>query len=65
MAVSKILVLSTHYRNIPEVVEDGVTGLLAKRGAEGLASRLRWLIEYPNKMRCYVGGGAQACGGGI
>lgn len=50
MAASGMPIVSTHHCDIPEVVEDGVTGLLAEeRDVEGLASRLRWLIEHPNR----------------
>jgi colanic acid/amylovoran biosynthesis glycosyltransferase len=50
MAASGMPIVSTHHCDIPEVVKDGVTGLLAdERDVEGLALRLRWLIEHPNK----------------
>lgn len=42
-------IVSTHHCNIPEVVEDGVTGLLAEGDVEGLASRLQWFLEHLNR----------------
>jgi colanic acid/amylovoran biosynthesis glycosyltransferase len=52
MAASGMPVVSTRHCDIPEVVRDGVTGLLADEGdVEGLVSRLRWLAEHPQCWR--------------
>jgi colanic acid/amylovoran biosynthesis glycosyltransferase len=52
MAASGIPIVSTRHCDIPEVIEDGVTGLLAdERDVEGLVSRLRWLAEHPQRWR--------------
>ena len=41
-------VLSTCHTGIPELVEDGVTGVLSEeRDVEGLADRLEYLIQHP------------------
>lgn len=46
MAATGILVISTRHSDIPEVVVDGVTGLLAEEGdVEGLTRHLGWLAE--------------------
>ena len=50
MAASGIPVISTHHCDIPEVLEDGVTGLLtSERSVDGLASKLDWLIQNPDR----------------
>ena len=39
----------TFHCDIPEVIQDGVTGLLAKeRDVDGLVDRLRWLVNNPD-----------------
>jgi len=42
--------VSSLHADIPEVVVDGETGLLApERDVEGLADRLGYLVEHPDK----------------
>jgi colanic acid/amylovoran biosynthesis glycosyltransferase len=46
MAASGIPVVSTMHCDIPGVIEEGVTGLLApERDVDGLVSHIRWLLE--------------------
>lgn len=50
MAASGMPVISTRHCDIPEVIQDGVTGLLAEeRDVEGLVEHLQWLINQPDK----------------
>lgn len=50
MAASGMLIVSTRHCDIPEVVHDGETGLLAKeRDAEGLRDRLLVAIRAPQR----------------
>lgn len=50
MAATGMPVVSTRHCDIPGVVEDGVTGLLADEGdIQGLAERLRWLAGCPGR----------------
>lgn len=52
MAASGMPVISTRHCDIPEVIEDGITGLLAdERDIEGLVLHLRWLVEHPRQWR--------------
>lgn len=49
MAASGMPIVSTRHCDIPQIVEDGVTGLLAEeRDVEGLVGHLRWLVDHPN-----------------
>jgi colanic acid/amylovoran biosynthesis glycosyltransferase len=49
MAATGMPVVSTIHCDIPEVLEDGVSGLLAaERDVSGLVSRLMWLAEHPD-----------------
>jgi colanic acid/amylovoran biosynthesis glycosyltransferase len=46
MAASGLPVVSTMHCDIPGVIEDGVTGLLApERDVDGLVTHIRWLLE--------------------
>ena len=46
MAASGMPVVSTRHCDIPEVIEDGVTGALAEeRDVGGLLGRIRWLLD--------------------
>lgn len=48
MAASGMPVVSTRHCDIPEVLEDGVSGLLAEeRDVDGLAEKLGWLLDHP------------------
>jgi len=48
MAASGMPVVSTNHCDIPQVIEHGVTGLLAEeRDATGLVQNLRWLLANP------------------
>ena len=50
MAASGMPVVSSFHCDIPEVLEDGRTGLLAKeRDVDELESKLTWLIDNPGK----------------
>lgn len=52
MAASGIPIISTRHCDIPEIVQDGVTGLLADEGdIEGLVAHLRRLAEHPQQWR--------------
>jgi len=45
-------VIASRIGSLAEVVEDGITGLLAKPGDENdLAARLRWASDHPAEMR--------------
>lgn len=45
-------VIASRIGSLAEIVQDGVTGLLAEpHDAEGLAERLRWATEHPTEMR--------------
>jgi len=50
MAATGMPVISTAHCDIPEVIQNRYTGLLAaEKDVDGLLSHLRWLIEYPDK----------------
>lgn len=50
MAATGMPIVSTNHCDIPEVILNGVTGLLAEeRDVSGLVAHLQWLIEHPNK----------------
>jgi colanic acid/amylovoran biosynthesis glycosyltransferase len=45
-------VLSTDHADIPEIVLDGKTGLLAREGdVEDIAAKLQWLLQNRDKWR--------------
>ena len=45
-------VVASRIGSLAEIVQDGVTGLLAEpNDAVGLADRLRWAVEHPDEMR--------------
>jgi colanic acid/amylovoran biosynthesis glycosyltransferase len=49
MAATGMPVVSTWHCDIPEIVEHGVTGLLAnERDADGLVAQLDWLTQHPD-----------------
>jgi len=49
MAASGMPIISTTHCDIPEVIENGATGLLApERDVDGLISHIRWLLENSN-----------------
>jgi colanic acid/amylovoran biosynthesis glycosyltransferase len=49
MAASGMAILSTTHCDIPEVIQQGKTGLLAsERDIAGLVDHLRWLIQHPD-----------------
>ena len=55
-----LLVIASAISSIPEIVQDGVTGLLVSPGDEAvLAERLRWALEHPGEAR-EIGGRARA-----
>jgi len=50
MMATGMLVVSTRHCDIPEIVKDGETGLLADEGdVKGLTDKLIWLINNPEK----------------
>jgi colanic acid/amylovoran biosynthesis glycosyltransferase len=52
MAATGMPIVSSRHCDIPEVVRDGVTGLLAaERDVDGLVARLRWLVTNPDAWR--------------
>jgi colanic acid/amylovoran biosynthesis glycosyltransferase len=55
MAATGMPVISTTHCDIPEVLEDGLSGLLApERDASALLSRLVWLTEHPDRWQSMV-----------
>lgn len=52
MAASGMMIVSTTHCDIPGVVLDGETGLLAaERDSDGLVERLEWLVNHPDRWR--------------
>ena len=52
MAASGMMIVSTSHCDIPGVVADGETGLLAaERDVDGLVERLEWLVANPGEWR--------------
>lgn len=50
MAASGMPIVSTTHCDIPEIVQHGVTGLLAaERDVNGLVCHLKWFVEHPEK----------------
>jgi colanic acid/amylovoran biosynthesis glycosyltransferase len=55
LAATGMPVISTFHCDIPEVIEHGVTGLLAgERDIDGLVSHLEWLIHHPDQWLTMV-----------
>lgn len=53
MAASGMPIISSHHCDIPEVIENGVTGLLAEeRDVDDLESKLAWVID--NYEQCHL-----------
>ena len=47
-----IPVVATRHGDIPEIVEEGRTGFLVEEAeVEGLASRIRWVVEHPMEVK--------------
>ena len=45
-------VIASRLGSLAELIEDGITGLLAEPGDAGdLADRIRWAVDHPSKMR--------------
>jgi colanic acid/amylovoran biosynthesis glycosyltransferase len=60
MAASGMPVVSTTHCDIPEVIADGHSGLLApERDVSGLAERLAWLAGHPQEWERLVGAARQ------
>lgn len=58
MCAVGLLIVSTRHCDIPEVILDGVTGLLAdERNVSGLVEHLRWLIHNQEKWEQMVTAG--------
>ena len=52
LAASGMPVVSTNHCDIPEIIDDGRTGLLTnERDVDGLVGKLKWLINNPGKWR--------------
>ncbi len=52
MAASGMPVVSSLHCDIPDVLQDGVTGLLAaERDLDGLESKLLWLVGHPERWK--------------
>ena len=50
MAATGMPIVSTNHCDIPEVILDGVTGLLAEeRDVSGLVTHLQHLVKYPEQ----------------
>lgn len=50
MVASGMPIISTRHCDIPEVIQDGKTGLLAdERDTDGLVKNLQWLVDHPQK----------------
>jgi len=55
MAAMGMPVVSTTHCDIPQVIHNGSTGLLAKeRDVEGLVHHLKWLVQNPQKIMSMV-----------
>ena len=58
MAATGMPIVSTHHCDIPSVIDDGRTGLLAaERDVDGLVHHLRWLIRHPDAWQAMVEAG--------
>ncbi len=58
MASSGMPIVSSRHCDIPEVIQDGVTGLLAdERDVDGLVAHLTWLIEHPDDWQPMIEAG--------
>jgi colanic acid/amylovoran biosynthesis glycosyltransferase len=55
IAATGMPIVSTKHCDIPEVIKDGVTGLLAhERDVDGLVSHLQWLVAHPEEWHGMV-----------
>jgi len=55
MAATGMPVVSTTHCDIPEVIQDGVSGCLAaERDVDGLVAHLRWLVTHPDAWEAMV-----------
>lgn len=60
MAASGMPIVSTTHCDIPEVIEDGVTGLLApERDVDKLVSRIQWFLKNNNSWEAMLRAGRQ------
>jgi colanic acid/amylovoran biosynthesis glycosyltransferase len=58
MASSGMPIVSSRHCDIPEVIQDGMTGLLAdERDVDGLVDHLTWLIEHPDDWQPMIEAG--------
>ncbi|MDY7079451.1 MAG: glycosyltransferase [Chloroflexota bacterium] len=58
MMASGIPIVSTTHCDIPEVVQDGITGLLAEeRDVDGLVDHLKWLVDHPDRWQSMLEAG--------
>lgn len=60
MAVSGMQIVSTTHCDIPDVIEDGVTGFLApERDVDRLVFHIRWLLKNNNSWEAMLRAGRQ------
>jgi colanic acid/amylovoran biosynthesis glycosyltransferase len=60
MAASGMMVVSTTHCDIPGVIRNGETGLLAaERDVDGLVERLEWLVANPDAWRAMQDAGRE------
>ncbi|MEW5804785.1 MAG: glycosyltransferase [bacterium] len=58
MAASGMPIVSTTHCDIPEVIKNGVSGLLApERDVDGLVHHLKWLVNHPSRWKQMVEAG--------
>lgn len=58
MAACGLMIVSTTHCDIPEIVLDKQTGLLAdERDVDGLVERLRWLVAHPQRWEAMLQAG--------
>jgi colanic acid/amylovoran biosynthesis glycosyltransferase len=60
MSASGMMIVSTTHCDIPGVVIDGVTGLLApERDTDALVAHLRWVVAHPERWRAMQAAGRE------
>jgi colanic acid/amylovoran/stewartan biosynthesis glycosyltransferase WcaL/AmsK/CpsK len=60
MAATGMPIVSTAHCDIPEVIQHGITGMLApERDVDALVQHLRWLVSHPTKWEAMLRAGRQ------